>query len=416
MCDTLVMRNGDVTLFGKNSDREPEEPQYVVRHNPVDNDKTAKVKTTWIEIPQTADRYGIILSKPSWIWGAEMGANDQGVVIGNTAVFTKVQEKEDGLIGMDLLRLGLERSASAREAVDVISSLLEKYGQGGICGLRDQSLRYDNSFVILDAKQIWILETAGRHWVARQVESWSTSNCLTLGEEYDLKSEGLEDFARSKKLFRGRDALDFAATFDTRFVPYFARSHKRVQTSRACLASDTEADAGSMMQHLRSHQIDSYSWFARRNSDLCMHAAGYVRRSQSCGSMVSSLSPDRDPMHFLTGTSAPCVSLFKPASLHDDGSVFLKESTTRSLWHRHEPVHQRALFDADFRKRLHQDRNETEKEIVRLLEADTGNIKAADQLAQEWQDRWEQEAGQYTGLPATPYGRFWRRVVRNTAS
>ena len=56
----------------------------------------------------------VLLGKPYWIWGAEMGANAHGVVIGNEAVFTRVpHEKQPGLIGMDLLRLGLERADTA---------------------------------------------------------------------------------------------------------------------------------------------------------------------------------------------------------------------------------------------------------------------------------------------------------------
>lgn len=51
----------------------------------------------------------MILSKPAWMWGAEMGANDKNVVIGNEAVWTKNNEGEGDarqkrLLGMDLVR------------------------------------------------------------------------------------------------------------------------------------------------------------------------------------------------------------------------------------------------------------------------------------------------------------------------
>jgi secernin len=64
-----------------------------------------------------------------------MGANEHGVCIGNEAVHSRLAaDCDDGtarLLGMDLVRLGLERGATAREALDVMTSLLEEHGQGG---------------------------------------------------------------------------------------------------------------------------------------------------------------------------------------------------------------------------------------------------------------------------------------------
>ena len=58
--------------------------------------------------------------------------NEWGVAIGNEAVWSREEEeRENGLLGMDLVRLGLERSKTAYEALHVITDLLKTYGQGG---------------------------------------------------------------------------------------------------------------------------------------------------------------------------------------------------------------------------------------------------------------------------------------------
>ena len=94
MCDTFVAlanatRDGSV-IFGKNSDREPNEAHELVLIPRATHDSSAQVKMTYISIPQVRETNAVLLSKPFWIWGAEMGANEHGVVIGNQAVFTKV--------------------------------------------------------------------------------------------------------------------------------------------------------------------------------------------------------------------------------------------------------------------------------------------------------------------------------------
>ena len=133
MCDTMVAlgnstRDG-VTIFAKNSDRQPNEPHIMVRVPAADHGENAKVKCTYIEIDQVPHTYEVLLLKPSWIWGCEMGCNEFGLNIGNEAVFTKEPYGEDALIGMDMVRLALERCKTSKEALMCIIKLLEEYGQ-----------------------------------------------------------------------------------------------------------------------------------------------------------------------------------------------------------------------------------------------------------------------------------------------
>ena len=118
MCDTVVALGSvtadGLTLFGKNSDREPNEAHHLLRVPAANHPAGSTVKCTYVDIPQVNHTYEVLLAKPFWIWGAEMGANEHGVTIGNEAVFTKVPyDKQPGLIGMDFLRLALERAQTA---------------------------------------------------------------------------------------------------------------------------------------------------------------------------------------------------------------------------------------------------------------------------------------------------------------
>lgn len=170
MCDTLYLSRGGKSFFGKNSDRSPNEAHIMVRCPARDYAAGTTLKTTYVTLPQATHTYACVLLKPHWIWGAEMGWNECGLHIGNEALFTNVKrEKKDGLIGMDLLRLALERTSTAIAAAELIVSLVSEYGQDGNCAF-DKKFFYHNAFLIADGKDAFVLETAGRHWALRRAD------------------------------------------------------------------------------------------------------------------------------------------------------------------------------------------------------------------------------------------------------
>jgi len=122
MCDTIVALGSTTeegfTLFGKNSDREPDEAQniLIVPHKKYNSNDI--VKCNYLTIPQVSETARVLICQPFWMFGAEMGANEYGVVIGNEAIFTREKPDKIGLTGMDLVRLALERSQTAKQALD----------------------------------------------------------------------------------------------------------------------------------------------------------------------------------------------------------------------------------------------------------------------------------------------------------
>ncbi len=420
MCDTQIIRQNDTMFFAKNSDREVSEPQIIQRIAPVSGDKRPTVQTTYLQIPQIPDRFGVILSKPEWIWGAEMGVNDQGVAIGNEAVFTKLVKKTgEALLGMDLLRLGLERGKTASSALCVITDLLDEHGQGGPAGFREKSFRYDNSFIIADANEAWILETAGQWWAARKVETLGAiSNRLSIGCEYDLAKSGLEDFAKKEGYFTGKGVFNFAKAFDTRFMAFMGRAHNRQKLSLRCLERQTKTNSislAALAANLRQHQTDESNFARHSNGDLCMHAGGLIRPSQTCGSMIVKLKAGRLPEVMVTGTSAPCLSLFKPVGFDFSNTLYMEQTDGQkagdNLWRQFEWVHRRALWDKPFRDALRMSRDALE---VQLMSVFTGamSMEEANNLSREWHEQWLQTARQKPPRLSmfSLYGRYWRKM------
>lgn len=369
MCDTLVAR-GETTasgamLFAKNSDREANEAQYPLFVPAATHEKGARLRCTYIDIPQAARTHAVLLSRPFWMWGAEMGTNEHGVTIGNEAVHAKIAPSPTpSLIGMDLLRLGLERGRDAEEALDVITSLLEKYGQGGNCAHKGR-FEYHNAFIIADATDAFVLETVGREWAVERVAARrSISNAYTIGQGFERASQGAEALALDHGLMKPGDALDFAGVFANRKRSALASGHQRWCRTTALLSAQRGGlTPGDMMRFLRDHGAQ-----AARQQDwrpdgilggaVSAHATyGPVRRfGQTTASWVTELGKGR-AVHWLTGTSAPDTGIFKPvffgpgffgpgfaeARLPDFGPAPDDTYDVRTRWWRHERLHRAVL-------------------------------------------------------------------------
>jgi hypothetical protein len=82
----------------------------------------------------------------------------------------------------------------------------------------------------------------------------------------------------------------------------------------------------------------------------CAHAGGLIKANQSTASWVSDLGSASDRLHWVTGTSAPCTSVFKPVRvpepLDDDPDAMPRNSYDPAYrWWRHERLHRLVLRD-----------------------------------------------------------------------
>ncbi|WP_421121039.1 hypothetical protein ACE2AJ_07125 [Aquihabitans daechungensis] len=369
MCDTLVSLGDDGVLFAKNSDRDPNEAQVLRWHAAAEHEAGATVACTWISIPQAARTHAVLLSQPWWMWGAEIGANEHGVVIGNEAVFTRGllgRTRPDALLGMDLLRLGLERARSADDAVGVMVDLLEAHGQGGSCSHDHPRFRYDNSFLVADPYGATVLETAGRSWATERVSGSgrAISNGLTIPA-----------FAKAHA-----DPVKSRVT---------ACAVRRARTEPAASAARTPADLFAI---LRDHGPGGSPRWSRVHGGLtapCVHAGGTLASSQSTASWVADLRSS-GIQHWATATSGPCTSLFKPVSIDepvDLGPAPTNRCDDRSTWWRHEPLHRRTLRDHSASvARFRAEQERTEAAWLVDPPASKEAFAWADEIEQGWLD------------------------------
>lgn len=354
MCDVLVALldatgTGNV-VFGKNSDRPAGECQPLHyspggRRNP-----GSKVRCSYLEVPDAVRALATFGCRPYWCWGYETGMNEAGVVGGNAAVFTRglrlaAKEEKPGLTGMDLLRFGLERGETAEQAVGIIIKLLEQHGQWGsaVQGQDHATGAYDNSFLLADRKEAWVLETAGRRWVAERVTSSvrAITNQLSIRQQWAQASPDLAEFAwKNGWAGDAGGGLDWALVYADH--EHYSRqvSHLRWMRSQDLLERHRGAlDARAMMQILRDHYEDTFLQGPQFHSylpdfmTLCMHdsPAGFTW-GNTATSVVVELNPnDSTPPPFWLAYQPPCTSVYAAYFLGAEIPAFVTNAGTAGM-------------------------------------------------------------------------------------
>lgn len=318
MCDTSVALGSATTdgsvIFAKNSDRKANECQPLCFYPRREYAPGSRVACTHRAIPQARETFAVLGSRPYWMWGFEIGVNEHGVAIGNEAVHGRAGHVASGLLGMDLLRLGLERARTADEALHVIVGLLEEFGQGGNADVIEPR-SYHNSYIIADPRAAWVLETAGRHWAAERVrDRRAISNCFTITTVWDEASKDLIDHAVRQGWCDARDEFDFARAYgdpnrDTR------SGQCRYRRAKAVLGAGRGLDVTDLLGVLRDHGSAIEEASGTVPMPICMHEVP-PRVGATAASFVAQLRPnDPSPLGAVVWHSfgSPCLSAVTPA-------------------------------------------------------------------------------------------------------
>ncbi len=345
MCDTwIAMRDatdsGQVIL-GKNSDRPIYDAQPLLLFGQQTWPSGTVLQLEHVAVPQAEVTYATLGSSPYWCWGYEEGINEHSVVIGNEAIPTKTFRHaaehyrqtgaaEFGLLGMDLVRLALERSRTARDAVELIGTLVEQYGQfGSAVPARPHDLGgYDNSFLVADCHESWVVEAVGRRWLAQRLDHGTTSisNQPTIRTTWDLGSSDVVDYAVEMGWWPAEpeQGFDFARAYADNCVPRQV-SQLRLMRSRQLLAVQQGQVTPYWMKRIaRDHYEDTFlqgPYFDAADPDfhsICMHSSAanftWGNTASSCIAVLPRSEAELPVFWWTPGP--PCNGCYVPFFVH----------------------------------------------------------------------------------------------------
>jgi dipeptidase len=326
-CDTMVAlpestASGQV-LFAKNSDRPALEPQPLELHARAEYPFGVKAQPRYIEVLQPPVTYRHVGSRPEWCWGYEHGFNEHQVVIGNEGLPSRLPEaKERRFFGMELVRLALERSRTAAEAVEWITALVERHGQGKFendIGART----YDNGYLIADPREAYHLETAGRDWALRRITGFgSIGNVIMLGDQAEMVSSGAGALTQRAAL-QASEPFSFAGTYAD--LASSAGGIARQRRTEAMLRRRAgRITARTLMEICRDHSGGAdpdEPWVedVAGPVSVCMHVNEGDRHLSTAASLVAELCADgsRLPVYWCCLYS-PCMGVYFPVFAEAD--------------------------------------------------------------------------------------------------
>jgi hypothetical protein len=183
------------TLF-RHCSRPPSRQWHTLRHTlGRKHSADEKLQTQFLELPQSRQTYTVLGGQPEGQWGYDFGINECQLAAGRVALRPTLASPGPCLLGTDLVRLVLERCHTAMQAVDLLTGLIQRFGQGAFPSC-PAHLANDNAFVLADPEEAYAIEAAGSHWVYQEIhEVRAVSNVRVVRQDWDRISSGLADQA-----------------------------------------------------------------------------------------------------------------------------------------------------------------------------------------------------------------------------
>jgi secernin len=193
-----------VALFGQNCTQPASQSVALVRERGRPHALGEMLSLSHLKLPQVRQTCTVLGLQAAGAWGFLGGVNEHHVAIGQTTMHTRLAATEPSLTGCELVRLALERCHCARQAVDCITDLVTRHGQG--------EKGSDHAFLIADSSEAFVVETAGAHWAVQHIaEVRAISEVCLLRQDWDRISRGLADVAIGREWWpHDGSKVDFA--------------------------------------------------------------------------------------------------------------------------------------------------------------------------------------------------------------
>lgn len=179
------------TLFGLNSHRPPQEQQRIVLRAGEQHAPGEMILAQHVRLPQARQTWTTLGCQPENCWGYLYGVNEHQVAVGFSHWGSRLSSERIGLLGTDLVRVTLERAGSAMQAVDLLTDLIRRQGQGRFAGY-PSAVEEDHIFLVADGREAFVIEAADTYWALQEIHAVrAVSDVSVIRQDWDRICPGL---------------------------------------------------------------------------------------------------------------------------------------------------------------------------------------------------------------------------------
>jgi hypothetical protein len=284
------------TLFGLNHHAAPAARHSLLLRPGQMHESGATIPLGPLELSQVRQTFTVLGLQPQGTWGFTHGVNEHRVAIGVTDWQSKLPVGTPALSGPDLARLALERARGALQAVEILTDLFERYPDGA----------GDHIFLIADAGEAFVLETAGRFWALLECgHTRVVTDAAMIRQDWRRLAPGLASFVIDQGWWQDDGSkIDFVRCLGK---DHAVQAHKRWGHASLALAQQNGAiDAHFLRRLLTDHYL--------QNRELI----GPARSATLAASFLIELQKNDQPIVAFSAFGNPDAAVYFPICLCAD--------------------------------------------------------------------------------------------------